>query len=307
MTAGWVAAATRGDALTRRLLGPDGARQLAAADSWPDARAQLATSFYGTELSAEADRATARRTATAATIWQLRVLAGWLPVGGSGLARLFAGPIEIANIESHLADLNGDAATTGVSLGSLAVAWPRVAATTSPQQLREVLTHSPWGDPGGLDPVAVSVGLQVAWARRLIRQVPETAEWAKGGMAVLIAREVFAFERDLAAPTGRELDRLVSNRWRQATTVTELADLLPEAAAWALSDVASPADVWRAELAVARRVATDAAALASTLRATKTTVAAMMALLLMDLRRVSAAIEVVGRDPNPTEVFDAVA
>jgi hypothetical protein len=307
MTAGWVAASTRGRALLRRLVGPAGARELARVDTWHEARAQLTTTFYGAEMPADADRAAATRTATAATIWQLRVLAGWLPVGANGLARLLAAPIEIANIESHLTRLTGAATMGPVSLGSLAVAWPRVATTTSNEQVRTVLTHSAWGDPGGADPVAVAVGLRVAWARRLVHQVPETAPWAKGGLAVLIAREVFAFNRDISLPTGRELDRLIGSRWRDAKTIPELARLLPDSAAWALSDIASPSMLWRAELGVVHRVTADATRLAAAKRFTRSTVAAMMALLLVDLWRVAAAIELVGRGPYPTEVFDAVA
>ena len=307
MTAGWVAVSTRGGALLGRLAGPAGARELAEAATWSQARGQLATTFYGTEMTTDSDRAEARSAATSATVWQLRVLAGWLPAQASGLARLFTAPIEIANIEAHLASLSGAAVQGPVSLGSLAVAWPRVATTTSPEQVRAVLTHSAWGDPGGADPVAVAVGLRVAWARRLIRQVPETAAWAKGGLAVLIAREAFAFSREVAPLTGRELDRLVGKGWRQAATIPELALVLPDSAAWALADIASPADLWRAELAVTRRVTAEATRLAAVKRFTKGTVAAVMALLLVDLWRVTAAIELAGRGPNSTEVFDAVA
>jgi len=312
VTAGWVAASTRGRALNRRLLGSEGARQMAGSASWPEARAHLQASFYGTDLPAGADRATARTATATATVWQLRVLAGWLPVGGSGLARLFAAPIEIANIERHLVTLQGGPAAHPVPLGALAVAWPRVAETRSPEHLVDVLTHSAWGDPGGFGFETLAVGLRVAWARRLIGQVPVAAEWAKGGLAVLIAREIFAFERDLTPPVGREVDRLLGKHWRDAATLPALIDALPDTAAWALEEAASdanlsPAELWRAEVSVARRVGSDAATQAATRRHTKDTVAALMALLLLDLRRVLAAIEVAGRGPNRIEVFDAVA
>ncbi len=285
---------------------------MVAAASWPEARARLETSFYGAELPAGADRATARTIAATATAWQLRVLAGWLPVGGSGLARLFAAPIEIANIERHLRTLQGEPAAHPVSLGALAVAWPRVAETKSPEHLVDVLTHSAWGDPGGFDLASLSVGLRVAWARRLIGHLPGAAEWAKGGLAVLVAREIFAFDRSLTPPVSRDVDRLLGNRWRSATTLPELIDTLPDSAAWALVEAAStgdlsPAELWRAEVCVARRVGSDAATRAMARRHTRGTVAALMALLLLDLCRVSSAIEVAGRGPNRIEVFDAVA
>ncbi len=308
MTAGWAAASVRGSALVRRLVGPSGAREVAGSATWGDARAQLATTFYGRESPADVDRDTARTMAATAAMWQLRVLAGWLPVGASGLARLFAAPIEIANIEAHLENLDGAGPSRDpVPLGSLGVAWRRVAATTSPEQVRTVLTHSPWGDPGGAGPVEVAVGLRVAWARRLMRSVPETVPWAKGGLAVLIAREVFAFDRAVAPVTGRELDRLMGKGWRAATSIAELAHLVPEAASWPLAGIESPTDLWNAERNVARRVDLEATQLADGRRFTRSTVAAMMTLVLLDLRRIMAAVELAGRGPDPTEVFDAVA
>ncbi len=307
MTAGWVAASTRGGALVRRLVGPDGAREIAGADSWHDARNQLATTFYGTELEPGADRRVARHEAITATVWQLRVLAGWLPVGGSGVARLFAAPLEIGNIEHHLAAMSSPSASVAVPLGSLAVAWPRIATTSTAEEIQHVLTRSAWGDPGGLDPVALAVGLRVAWARRLVRGLPVASEWARGGLAVLVAREIFAFRRQLAPVTGRAVDQLLGRHWRRAASLSELTDRLPASAAWALEGISEPQDLWRAEAFVAQQIASDAAALVATRRPTQNVVAALMALLLLDLRRVTAAIEIAGRGPNPVEAFDAVA
>ncbi|RLE22598.1 MAG: hypothetical protein DRJ50_07380, partial [Actinobacteria bacterium] len=178
MTAGWVAAATRGRSLLKRTVGPEGARSLAEADSWPAARAQLATTIYGTELEANSDRRSARRAAAITTVWQLRVLAGWLPPASGGLARLFVAPMEIGNIEHHVATIVGREPTTPLPLGSLGVAWPAVARATSLEQVRHVLSRSPWGDPGSNDPAVLGFGLRVSWARRLARQVPTTIECA---------------------------------------------------------------------------------------------------------------------------------
>lgn len=305
MTAGWVAAATRGRALLDGLVGIDGARALVASTTWPEAATKLGTTFYGRELDVPADRETARRTAAAATAWQLRVLAGWVPPGASGLARLFAGPLEIANIEQHLAGLAGAASGTAIPLGSLSVAWPRVALTTSTAQVRDALARSAWGDPGGTDPTTIGVGLRVAWARRVVRQVPDAAAWARGGTAVLVAREKLAFGRELAHPTDHEVDKLIGTRWRQAPTVADLSERLPRSAAWALAPAGSPSELWLAEVAVVRRIGEEATQLAGSGRYTQSTVMAMMALLLVDLWRVTAAIEATGRDAS--EVFDEVA
>ncbi len=305
MTAGWVAAATRGRALLGRLVGTSGARALAESESWADTTTQLRTTVYGTDLPTDADRATARRNAATATAWQLRVLAGWLPPAASGLARLFAGPLEIANIEQRLGQLAGDDPVASIPLGSLAVAGARIGGANSAEQIRDMLARSAWGDPGGSDPLAIGLGLRVAWARRIVRQVPDAGDWARGATAVLIARERFAFDRTIGDRTSHEVDALLGTRWERATTLSDLVDQLPKSAAWPLGPSPSPENLWEAELAVVRRVGTDAMKMATTGRYTRNTVMAIMALLLVDLWLVTAAIEVAGRSPQG--VFDVVA
>jgi len=308
VTAGWVAASTRGRALLRRTIGADVARSVAVAESWPSARDDLRATVYGVELPSTADRRTARRAAATATAWQLRVLAGWLPPASSGLARVFAAPIEIANIQAHLAQLTtGTALSPPVPLGTLGVAWSAVAGLRSADQVRSVLARSPWGDPGGADRATISLGLQVAWARRLARQAPVAATWAHGGAALLVAREQFAFDRSIADVTGRELDRLLGTAWRGASTTPELTERLPKSARWIFANVTSADDLWHAETTLLHRVATDSERVNAAARNGRDAVAAIMALLLVDLWRVDAAIEAAGRAPIVTEVFDAVA
>ena len=307
MTAGWVAPATRGRLLLRRLVGIDGARELAATGSWDEARAILTRTIYGTDLAETASRPDARRRALGSTAWQLRVLAGWLPAGRTVLARLFAAPLEIANIDQRIAQLGGADPAEPIHLGSLVGAWPRVAVAATAEDVRRVLAKSVWGDPGGSEPEAIALALQVALARRFAAQVPGTGDWARGAVAVLVARERFAFERDLNQTTARVVDRLIGSRWRGVERVDELADRLPKSASWALSAIDEPSDLWRAELAVVRRIANDAQRRAMSSRFDESTVTAMMALLLTDLWSVCAAIEVAGRQPSPGEVFDAVA
>ena len=103
MTTGWVAVTVRGRALLARTVGRAGAAEIAAASDWATARDLLASTVYGTGLAPGADRAAAHRHAVAATAWQFRVLAGWLPPGAGHLARLAVAPIEIAEVERHLA------------------------------------------------------------------------------------------------------------------------------------------------------------------------------------------------------------
>lgn len=308
MTAGWVAASTRGRALLTRTIGADVARSIATAESWPSARDHLRNTVYGTELAPTADRRDARRAAGTATAWQLRVLAGWLPPASSGLARAFAAPMEIANIEAHVAQLATAAtAPPPIPLGTLGLAWAAVAKQRSADQVRVALTRSAWGDPGGADRATIALGLHVAWARRLARQAPVAATWARGGAALLAAREQFSFDRAIPEVTGRELDRLLGTAWRDASTTPELTDRLPKSARWIFTGVASADDLWLAEITLVRRVTTDSQRVATAARNRRDTVAAIMALLLVDLWRVDAAIEAAGRTPLVTEAFDAVA
>jgi len=308
MTAGWVAASTRGRALLARTIGADVASSIAAADSWPSARDHLRNTIYGVELPSTADRRCARRSAATATAWQLRVLAGWLPPASSGLVRAFAAPIEIANIQNHVAQLTTAAAPAPpIPLGTLSVAWAAVAKQRSAEQVRAVLARSPWGDPGGTDVSTVVLGLRVAWARRLARQAPVAAAWARGGAALLVARERFAFDRAIPEVTGRELDRLLGTLWRHVSTTSELIDRLPKSVRWVFADVATSEDLWLAEITLLRRVSADGERIATGARNGRNVLAAIMALLLVDLWRVDAAIETAGRTPLVTEVFDAVA
>lgn len=307
MTVGWVAASTRGRALVGRIVGTDRARTLVALD-WPEARQALASTGYGRELAADATRPEARHAAMEATSWQLRVLAGWLPPGQGRLARLFAAPLEIANIELHLASLDGERRTEpALRLGSLATAWPQVARCRSTDAVRTVLTTSVWGDPGGGDRASFALGLRLGWARRLAGQSPVLERWAKGGAAVLVARERFAFERELNHPASAVADTLLGRRWRTANSLAEFRHHLTDTASWSLVGVEDPADLWRAEAAVARRVEAESVPMAASSKPDRSVVIGIMALMLTDLRRVLAIVELAGRGPDPVEVFDAVA
>jgi hypothetical protein len=299
----------RGRALLRGATGLTRAREIAGATSWQAARDLLDDAVTGPPLPADADRSRARAAAATATIWQLRVLAGWVPPVSSGVVRVAAGPVEIADIEGHVAALAGPdrPPRPSVALGSLATAWPRVAASASADAVRDVLRRSVWGDPGGTDPITLALGLRVAWVRRVRLAVPEARPWALGALAVLVAREHLAFDRRLASTTARDVDRALGHRWSGATTVPELAGRLPPAARWPLVDVAEPDELWRAERTVLHRVVAEAGERAARGRGDRGTVAAILALLLIDLWRVRAAIDLAGRGTDGRDAFDAVA
>jgi threonine dehydrogenase-like Zn-dependent dehydrogenase len=223
------------------------------------------------------------------------------------MLRALVGQFEIDNIEGHLRHLGTGSATPPVELGALAIAWPRVQSCSTSEEIRDVLRLSSWGDPGGADPVAVAVGLAISWARRLRRLVPGAGEWGLGAAMLVVAREQFVFGRELNATTAREVDLLVGRRWRSASTLDELVSLLGPQARWVFAGVTTPSDLWRSERDWWMRVETDAMAMIDNPRPNGEAVAGAVALMLVDLRRVQAAIETVGRGPAAVEVFDDVA
>ena len=312
MTAGWVASTIRGRALLHSTVGTATARTIATAPTWDEARRELERTINGRTLPADADRTAARAAASTSTVWQLRVLAGWAPPTETALVRVAAGPIEIGNIEQHLARLDG---ATGldepVALGSLAVAWPRVASVRSAEAVRSVLRRSVWGDPGGDDPTAISLGLRVAWLRRVLRADPATHRWVSGALAVVVARERFTFGREISTITTRDIERMLPRRMSTAGSLPVFVDLLPPRAVWPFERrdgrIDDPAELWRAEAAVLRRVDDDARRQVAAGRATRAGLTAILALLLIDLWRVGAAIELAGHGAAGEEVFDALA
>jgi hypothetical protein len=121
-----------------------------------------------------------------------------------------------------------------------------------------------------------------------------------------VARERFVFDRPIPAITARSVDRALGPGWRRARDLEELVRHLPEPARWSLLDLDEPGALWRSELAVLARVAHDAAEVAAKQRPSRSTVVAILALLLVDAWRATAAIEAAGGGPVGGEVLDAV-
>lgn len=311
MSAGWVAAATRGRGLARRCLGTAGARQLGSAPSLGAAVDALAETPYRREVRSGMGLAEAQRAVAATTLWHLRVLAGWAPPLGAEPLRLLAAGFEVANVTGHLARLAGRPAGEPFHLGSLASAWGAVSATRTPGEVRAALRHSVWGDPGSEELGAVRLGLQLVWARRVFDGVPGAGGWAVAAAGLVVARALAAGARPaLGRRAVAEASRLLGPRWTRATSLPELAPLSTPPAARALRAVAGPEDLWRAEVAWWRSVGAEAGALAARPRPDTLSVVGSAALLLTDAWRVRGALGAaavgaggVGR----SEALDAVA
>lgn len=301
MSAAWIAGGVRARALLRRRAGAVGAREIAGCSSTAEAVGLLVAGPYQRDVRAGQSLAQAEHGVAATLLWHLRVLAGWQPRAGAELVRLLAGWFEVANVVEHVRALAGAAAGEMFRLGTLATAWPRLAATSSLTELQLALAASPWGDPGNADPRQIISAVQLGWAARVAGGVPQAREWAAGGAALLVARERFQLGHPVPGSA------LLGDVGQAGFAgFADFAARLPGEAAWALAGVADPADLWQAEENWWRRVESDARTLLRGRGFGPDSVVGCAALLAVDARRVRAALECAARGGRQLEAFDAV-
>ncbi len=309
MTAGWVAATVRAKAMARRRVGAGLARRIA--DS-PNLDAGL-TLLEGTAYTDVAVPGTALPDAEhrirAELLWELRVLAGWMPSGGTPLARALAARFEMANIEAHRDRLAGREEPPAFALGALAVSWPRLAATTSLDELRHELSASPWGDPGGMTPTELHDGLHLAWLRMVSSAagIETVRRWAAAGAALLVARRFETLEQRAREPLVRAAVPLLGWRWASAGSLADLRTALPERARWALDGIAEASQLWRAETRSRIRMESDGYRMLRSATSGPEPVVGALAVLAVDGWWVRAALASAARGAGRSEVFDVVA
>ena len=349
MTAGWAAGSVRARGLARRRIGAGAARRLAGSRTLADALGLLTGTGYGPGLRSAvalagqpgADQravlAGAQHAVAATVLWDLRVLAGWLPPGGAQLIRVLAGWFEIANVDAHLARLAGRPAPDDFTLGALATAWPAVRRAATTAEVRAALARSAWRDPGGGSDSEIRVGLRARWAVRVADIGGPAADWAASALAVLLAGERFGpgdggqadggradggradggpgdggrggqggGRRDVSPVLHLAAARLLGSRAARAGSLAEPADLLPGRIRWVLAPVPAPADLWRAEAAWWERTAAAARRMLATGGLDRAPVLGASVVLAADAREVAVALEVAARGGRP-EVLDAVA
>jgi hypothetical protein len=311
MSAGWVAGSVRARAMTHRRVGADGARNVAASASLSAAVDLLARSPYGERVRPGDALADAARGVRATVLWNLRVLAGWLPGGGAETVRALAGWFEIANVDEHLRALDGHGDGRRYELGSLGAAWPLLAGTGSREELRTALTASRWGDPGGDTARDIQLTMRLSWATRVASRAPAARDWALGGVALVLAKEMFGRGMPLPAGAAARTTALLGPAWTAATTLDGLRATVPTAARWALAGVADVRDLWRAETAWWRRVRADGSRLSARSGFGPDPVVGTVALLAADAWLVLAGLETAARtaagDASALEAFDVVA
>lgn len=306
MTSAWVAGTTRSHALAARRLGRDGARDLARSGSLERAVTVLAAGPYGHDVRPGMALPAARHAVGVTLLWNLRVLAGWLPRDGVAALRALAGWFELADVDRALLRAAGADGGTGYRLGALRTAGPRVTQATTRAELRTGLARSGWGDPGGESAAEIQLGLRLSWAERVARQAPPAAGWAGAGTALLVAREVVLARRPLPARLRARVGRLLGPAAATVTDVTALRAALPRSIRWALDGVDRPGDLWRGELRFWARVEDDGHRLAAAPGFGLGPVIGTVALLATDARRVRAALALAAAGTAPEEVLDAV-
>jgi hypothetical protein len=307
VSAGWVAGTVRARAMARRRLGVAGARELASSPSLAEALAGLSATPYGQNVRADHTLAQAQRAVGETLLWNLRVFAGWLPRGGGDQLRVLGGWFELANVDELLRGMGGQDAFPLYRLGSLATVGSRLAAATSPTELRAVLATSPWGDPGGETPHAVATALRLSWAERVAAAVPPARPWALAGGALLVARELYVAGRRLPDGATSIARRLLGAGATGAGTLTEFSSALPREARTALAGTDDPGQLWRAESRWWATVSSDAAALLRRPQFGLEPVVGAVAAAAVDAWRLCAALECAARGGRDLEAFDAVA
>lgn len=312
MSTAWVAGSVRAVSLSGRRVGPGGAHALAQSPALDVALRLLVDTPYGHDVRPGQSLAEAQHAVAATLLWHLRVLAGWQPRDGTDVMRVLTAGFEIHNVEERLRGFTGGEPEPPYHLGTLETAWSRLVRADSAAVVRQVLTTSAWGDPGGGSPRDIGFGMRLAWADRLVGLVPEAAAWARAAVAVMAARASWldgpglteAMRKRAAYVLGPDPVATLAHPPTGSGTAE-----LPRDVRWVLAEVSEPADLWRAEVLWWRRVEREAASLLRRAEFGRPTLVGAVGLLAVDAWRVRAALEVAARGGGPAalEVFDAVA
>ncbi len=306
MSAGWVAGSVRARAMARRRMGLEATRGLASCGSLSDALRMLADTRYGANIRPGQSLAAAQREIAGTLLWDLRVLAGWLPREGVRLLRALGAWFEVANVDELLQAIEGRPADPEFRLGALATAWPRLRRAASIGELRAALAASAWQDPGGQTTYAVRMGMRAQWVARAAALDDPAMTWAAGAAALLVAGERFAAGRAVdPAVIGGALG-LLGPQALSAATLDELAAGLPPRAKWVLAGITSPSELWRAEETWLARVERDGQRLMRISSLDSKVVVGAVAVMGCDAWRVRAALEIAARG-GPPEAVDELA
>lgn len=304
-TGSWVAASVRARGMARGRLGPGGIHSVLTSPDRSSGLAVAAASMYSGAVEKDrGDPSGLEHEIGAAVLWRLRVLAGWMPPGGSRVLRGVAAYFERENILRHARALGQGQPRPDDSgdyvLDGLATCWPAASRTQNEAELRSVLAASPWGDPGATDVAGLADTLSLAAWRRLVAVAPATRSWARDAVVLLVAR---ARVIENATPSDRQralASPLIGRGWSSASDLDALRASLVPSARRALEPAQEPDDLWLAEAALVARIDADATRMLRTDRPGPEVVLGAAAALMIDGWRLRAALTAVG---DPSSVF----
>lgn len=315
MSADWVAASVRARSMAQNRIGEDLCRVIATQASLEAGLGLLTQSVYSIRLASMPETPTlahVEHALRASTLWQLRVLSGWMPVGGHGLARALAAEYEMENILSVAAQLGSGTPPDPtvepafLDLGALATAWRRARTAQTPEELAQILRTSRWGEVGSGASSLRDI-LTLSRLGRLADASHTARPWARSAAGLLVARVVLV---DQAQPSHRlqQLARpLVGARWLQATDVHEMRDALPYSARITLDGIDTPQDLWRAEARHRGTMESDALRLLRSALPGPDVVLAGVVVQAVDAWRLWVALSAAAAGRGASEVIDAVA
>ena len=295
----------RARALLNRRLGAGRTRALAAMGSLTDAQHALADTAYGRDISVGQPALDTDHAVYAALLWHLRVLAGWQPAQGAQAIRALAAGFEASNVVAHARRLAGAPARPYYMLGALATAWPRLSETSSLTQLRETLAQTVWGDPGSESPSDIALAVQIGWATRVARAVPEAWAWAHARLALTLARRRLLEQRELSEPVLLRA-RAVLGAAAAANDLASFTDALATRVGWLFDGITDADGLWTAEARWWARVETDGLTMLGRGEFNRARTIGAVGVLGVDAWRCRAALAVASRGGGPMDVYDAL-
>jgi hypothetical protein len=227
MSGAWIAGNVRARGLAAADLS-DVADRVARSAGLQTACSVLGPTKWGHHLDEVATVEAAQRKIFETLLWQLRILAGWLPSDGVEAIRSCVMWFEIRNVEDRLAYFAGARAEPPYQLGRLGIISRRLGGTGNAGDVRHLMRMSAWGDPRGDDVYAIRIWMRRTWYRRARVAAPELRPWADA------AASLFANRERLAQRSG-------------GRTVVPITPLLPPAWSWATAVRSSGQDLWHAE------------------------------------------------------------
>ena len=308
MSADWVAASVRARSLAMRRIGAGASYEIASQPSLADGLRLLDGTVYAERLVGCTSLGAAERATRETVLWQLRVLAGWVPATGTRLVRAAAATFERENILDLAESLDeGRPAPEAFDVGSLSTAWTRLRTARSLDELTVGVRSSPWGEGGSLDLPVARDELTIVSLRRLAAVAPAARPWAEAASALIVARIVFV-DRSAASRSLTKLVRpFLGETWEESRDLRSAVAAFPHKTQALFRDATNPKYLWRAEAGLRALCESDGFRLLRGSLPGPDIVLGIIVVLAMDAWRVRAALASASAGLGSSEVLDVVA